>query len=805
MARSVLALLAALVLSLSPLSLPALAGPSSSPAWTLAVYLCGSDLESDSLAATSDLVEMLGADFDPSILHLYVMTGGARTWNTAPEMFAWRELEAVEDPSGSYITPSSERTQIFRIDRLDHAPDTTLNGLEIHNRMVMLREYDHSMPMNEGSTLAEFLDYVICDSPTERIMVLLWDHGAGPVTGALRDQITEQYMSLNDLQSSLKHACETRKSLGLPGKIDLVGFDCCLMSSLETAWALHECADYLVASEEAEWQNGWDYSFLKVFNTPDKRREVLNASYDQSLDLTAGTDQDAFCVEIGKTVVNRYPHQSYLPNTWMRTKENDSLTMAVLDLRGEALPHLCNAVSRLGEAYLDLLTASPDTITRLSRQMEFLPQMGLSCGLQDLYQLCSLISQIPDQTSEAERVRTCALTVLEMLEGSVLNEGVSSGVNTGKLVLYRGSTPDYASCGGLSVYWPTSTTRIESRDTVRSVLQNLAFGRDFPGWISVLPRLMIYPEGDFHASLEASWDEALHTLSACVRSTDQSDEVLREISKLNSVTSSFLYLPETGPDVFTLGILPVVQAWEQNLFTSMYNGRWMAIEGEIFTVTLFDDMTCLIPVMTYGQEQENGTDEMLLGHLEDVSGSGGLIVFDCVAYNNGDQILSRPYVPGPGFSFQTQLNVTPQSYRSGGNHRLNQRITLTPDQVVETSGGTRCCVRFTFEALPRGTCQASFHCLDLNGGTTDSNPVTLPLSGFDTGRISTDPIPDQKYTGAEICPKPVVWLDNEILSDPDRVSYAYRDNIQQGIAVVLVTVTGQDMHETIPVYFAITP
>ena len=43
-------------------------------------------------------------------------------------------------------------------------------------------------------------------------------------------------------------------------KFDFVGFDACLMGTIETAYMLEPYADYLVGSEETEPAYGWDYT-----------------------------------------------------------------------------------------------------------------------------------------------------------------------------------------------------------------------------------------------------------------------------------------------------------------------------------------------------------------------------------------------------------------------------------------------------------------------------------------------------------------------------------------------------------------
>lgn len=72
-------------------------------------------------------------------------------------------------------------------------------------------------------------------------------------------------------------------------KIDLVGFDACLMSCMELAGVLADSVGYLLASEELEPGNGWQYHWLGALF-----REGIPAD-----DVTA--------VDHGKAVIDLYP------------------------------------------------------------------------------------------------------------------------------------------------------------------------------------------------------------------------------------------------------------------------------------------------------------------------------------------------------------------------------------------------------------------------------------------------------------------------------------------------------------------
>jgi hypothetical protein len=71
----------------------------------------------------------------------------------------------------------------------------------------------------------------------------------------------ELYMK--EVQTALEQAqANLTASLGTPFKLDLVGFDACLMGMVEVAYALRNVANYVVGSEEVEPGEGWPYDAI---------------------------------------------------------------------------------------------------------------------------------------------------------------------------------------------------------------------------------------------------------------------------------------------------------------------------------------------------------------------------------------------------------------------------------------------------------------------------------------------------------------------------------------------------------------
>ena len=184
---------------------------------TIMVYLCGTDLESRSKMATSDLQEMLDAKVSDRV-NLIVYTGGCKQWQNN--------------------TVSSKNNQIWQI------KDGNIKCLEKNMG---------SVSMTKPDTLSEFIQY--CDDrfPANRNALIFWDHGGGSVSGFGYDEkfVSSGSMSLAEIDEALTDG---------KVKFDFVGFDACLMATTENAIMLAKHADYMIASEETEPGIGWYYT-----------------------------------------------------------------------------------------------------------------------------------------------------------------------------------------------------------------------------------------------------------------------------------------------------------------------------------------------------------------------------------------------------------------------------------------------------------------------------------------------------------------------------------------------------------------
>ena len=222
--KSCLALMLALAMIVGGLAgLAEAAG--GTPVLTLMVYITGSDLESLGGAATGDITEMLRSGVDTGKVNVILCAGGSKLWqNGFP----------------------NDVVSICRLDRRRLRPLTNLGKAS----------------MGAPETLTGFLNYSVENYPADRYALILWDHGGGPMNGVCFDELFSKAdrhdsLDLNELGQALKESPFSSEN-----PLEWIGFDACLMASVETACACAPYARYMIASQETEPGTGWNYAFL---------------------------------------------------------------------------------------------------------------------------------------------------------------------------------------------------------------------------------------------------------------------------------------------------------------------------------------------------------------------------------------------------------------------------------------------------------------------------------------------------------------------------------------------------------------
>ncbi|CAB3968634.1 MULTISPECIES: clostripain-related cysteine peptidase [Burkholderia] len=122
--------------------------------------------------------------------------------------------------------------------------------------------------LTKPDALQDFLVWGIKAYPAQRYAVILNDHG-GAYDGFGYAGTENSHLSLDQLVSAFRNA---NSSTG--ATFDLIGFDACMMASVEVAAAMKPFGRYLAASEDLEY-GSWDYAAIASGLANDPRMDGL--------------------------------------------------------------------------------------------------------------------------------------------------------------------------------------------------------------------------------------------------------------------------------------------------------------------------------------------------------------------------------------------------------------------------------------------------------------------------------------------------------------------------------------------------
>jgi len=206
--------------------------------WAIYWYLCGSDLETNSGAATNDLLEMMNVTL-PENVKVVIQTGGAREWQN------------------NYVQSNKLQRFVYEGDELS------------------LVEWKPNASMGEEETFEDFLRFAKTNYPAEHTALILWNHGGGSLRGVCFDENYRMDSLTNDEME--KAIADVFGYSDTNPALDIIGFDACLMASVDTALAMAGYAKYMVASEELEPGVGWNY--LDLFDRLSRNTKMTDLDF----------------------------------------------------------------------------------------------------------------------------------------------------------------------------------------------------------------------------------------------------------------------------------------------------------------------------------------------------------------------------------------------------------------------------------------------------------------------------------------------------------------------------------------------
>ncbi|MHA6480567.1 clostripain-related cysteine peptidase [Paenibacillus sp. strain BS8-2] len=182
---------------------------------TILIYAVGSDLESQQGRLTADLEEIFRGQPNKNT-KILIQTGGTLNYHNP------------------YMTDgASERFEVSE------------GRLRKHESRIQ-------SAASAPKTLKDFLVWGKTVAPSERYILILWDHGYGTMGGFGADELNgRKTMKVSELSGAIDES---------DMYFDLIVFDACLMGTVETAYALRNHGEYLIASEDSTPAAGLYYT-----------------------------------------------------------------------------------------------------------------------------------------------------------------------------------------------------------------------------------------------------------------------------------------------------------------------------------------------------------------------------------------------------------------------------------------------------------------------------------------------------------------------------------------------------------------
>ncbi len=479
--------------------------------WAVYWYLCGSDLESEGGFATDDLLELLEVRL-PENVTVVIETGGAVEW--------WNDMVDA----------------------------SVLQRYVYDSRGLRLVDEQPSASMGERETLADFLRFASENYPADRTAVVFWNHGGGSVAGASFDELYDyDSLTLDEMYAAFAEVWEPTLE---PGKqpLELVGFDTCLMATVDVAYTFCDLSRYLVASEETEPANGWYYShWLGAL--------ARNPSMDGAI--------------LGRVICDSY--------FWgcVEAGTEDDATLSLTDL--SRLEGLLDAYESFGAEALAAACDDPTFFTRFARVAAQSENYGGNTREQGYTNLVDLGHMARQSDTE---LLPSAQRVLDALEDCVLYQvkGPYRREATGLSCYYsyNGDVDDLAGYTGIGAgkafkhFYQLALTGQLSADG-EAYLADLYINTEELQPIQGLP--------------DTDWDGAPLT-------RDEDGDIVLELGPqandlLVSVYFSLYYMDADSDVLLLLGTDDdIIADWENGVFRDNFRGVWGSIDGNIVYLEL---------------------------------------------------------------------------------------------------------------------------------------------------------------------------------------------------------------------------
>jgi len=164
----------------------------------------------------------------------------------------------------------SDMTIVVQRDRWAFVDEAETVRYHIKGGEIFKEEVLGETNTGDPKVLRNFIEESAKAYPADKLMVVVWSHGSGvddaDIYNGKRDlyfvpenEIEEIAVAFDDSAQDFLDNIELQKALDVSVKIDVLGFDACLMGMFEVAYQLRHKSDVFVGSQYVEPSSGWDY------------------------------------------------------------------------------------------------------------------------------------------------------------------------------------------------------------------------------------------------------------------------------------------------------------------------------------------------------------------------------------------------------------------------------------------------------------------------------------------------------------------------------------------------------------------
>lgn len=528
--------------------------------WTIFVYLCGTDLETDGGMASMDMEEMEDASTGENVRFI-VETGGTNSWDNEVDADVRQRYEICDGTT------------------------TLVDEQSLDN-------------MGDSSTLADFLSWGVTNYGAAHMGVVLWNHGGGSISGVCFDETQDSdSLTLREIDAALLSVYDS-----MTDNFEFFGFDACLMSTVECANVLASYADYMYGSEEVEPGYGWDYeaigNYLGSNPTADGAAlgQVTVDSYYEACEEIGESSSATFAVtDLSKIDALMVAFNTYAENLYNATEDETTLT---------AVCRNASAADNFGgnnwsEGYANMvdlagiLDAGADYADGAEAARTALEDAVIYCKNGSSHSdACGLSVYYPLEIQGSEELTTFGQIAVSPYYLSFVDRAAYSNVNNGDTSEYDDSTAmDY--WGDYEYWYSDEDGYYEDFGSYYEEYGEDGFGDYFEEYYDYYESYGDY--WSYYDSYEITGESSLITFeSEPALDEDGSYGFTLTPEALNvteSVQASVYMLSEDEEDIIELGIsVDILMDWKTGTFYDNFDGYWFALpDGQNLAVYMVSE------------------------------------------------------------------------------------------------------------------------------------------------------------------------------------------------------------------------